>query len=333
MTSPDGKELVETGTEPLAIKKPSRVLSKEKASAGRTGPRTLRGKKKSRYNAIKYGIFTNAVLRGRESRAEYLALVNELCESLQPVGRFEEILVEKLAFLVLRYRRLLQAESAEFARAVHTIDDPNVEGNVMMAQMKVGNLGMIAKAFVTQNELALETAVHLLKKLRDEIQKSGLDWGRDAETLETLYGRKTQAKPADILERLADLSYEGNQESQPDPAGRLAEKYRTLAGSPESEGRNTNFSNRAAEEILCFIEEEIQRLESVLERWRISLEERRELEKDAALVPRSDVLDRLQRYEAGLERSIERTLTQLERLQRMRLGQPLPPPIKVNLSA
>jgi hypothetical protein len=40
-------------------------------------------------------------------------------------------------------------------------------------------------------------------------------------------------------------------------------------------------------------------------------------------VPEAPQLDRLLRYEASLERAIDRTLTQLERLQRMRLGQPV----------
>ena len=41
----------------------------------------------------------------------------------------------------------------------------------------------------------------------------------------------------------------------------------------------------------------------------------------------------LLRYETSLERQFDRILTQLERQQRMRLGQALPPPVKVQLSA
>ena len=40
----------------------------------------------------------------------------------------------------------------------------------------------------------------------------------------------------------------------------------------------------------------------------------------------------LLRYEASLERSIDRTLTQLERLQRMRLGLAVPAPLKVEIA-
>ncbi len=47
---------------------------------------------------------------------------------------------------------------------------------------------------------------------------------------------------------------------------------------------------------------------------------------------RPDIADQLLRYEATFERAIDRSLAQLERLQRMRRGQPVPPPLKVELS-
>jgi len=50
-------------------------------------------------------------------------------------------------------------------------------------------------------------------------------------------------------------------------------------------------------------------------------------------VPDAPRLDCLLRYEASLERAIDRTLTQLERLQRMRLGQPVSSPIKLDVSS
>jgi hypothetical protein len=47
----------------------------------------------------------------------------------------------------------------------------------------------------------------------------------------------------------------------------------------------------------------------------------------------SKILDCFPRYEASIERSFDRTLTQLERIQRMRQGQPVAPPIKVDISS
>ena len=59
---------------------------------------------------------------------------------------------------------------------------------------------------------------------------------------------------------------------------------------------------------------------------------RTQLEMLRHSIPDTPGLDRLLRYEASLERSFDRTLTQLERLQRMRLGQLVPPPLKVDIS-
>lgn len=47
----------------------------------------------------------------------------------------------------------------------------------------------------------------------------------------------------------------------------------------------------------------------------------------------SAVLDRLPRYEACIERSFDRTLVQLERNQRMRLGLPVLPPVKIDITS
>jgi hypothetical protein len=57
-----------------------------------------------------------------------------------------------------------------------------------------------------------------------------------------------------------------------------------------------------------------------------------ELDVLRANVPHTGYLDRLLRYEASLERAFDRTMSQLERLQKMRLGQPVPPRIEVELN-
>jgi hypothetical protein len=58
-----------------------------------------------------------------------------MVETLQPVGRIEEILVEKLAMLVWRYRRLLQPEAAEVAWEAESAEDGNMEGKVRTAAL------------------------------------------------------------------------------------------------------------------------------------------------------------------------------------------------------
>ena len=59
---------------------------------------------------------------------------------------------------------------------------------------------------------------------------------------------------------------------------------------------------------------------------------REKAESRTRVVPEESRLDRLLRYSASLERDFDRTLSQLERLQRMRKGQPVPPTLNVNVS-
>ena len=57
-----------------------------------------------------------------------------------------------------------------------------------------------------------------------------------------------------------------------------------------------------------------------------------ELRRLSKYVPDSPNLERFIRYETQASREFDRTLNRLERLQRMRLGQPPPPTLNVNVS-
>jgi hypothetical protein len=80
------------------------------------GPRTTEGKQRSRHNALKYGIFAKNVLLKGESQSEFGSLLNGLLNDFRPAGTLEELLVEKLAALAWRHRRLFLAEGAEIRK-------------------------------------------------------------------------------------------------------------------------------------------------------------------------------------------------------------------------
>jgi hypothetical protein len=80
------------------------------------GPRTPKGKERSKHNALKHGLFSKAVLLKDEPRDEYESLLNGLRDHLQPVGTLEILLVDRLATLFWRHRRLLIAEGAEIQK-------------------------------------------------------------------------------------------------------------------------------------------------------------------------------------------------------------------------
>jgi hypothetical protein len=90
--------------------------------------------------------------------------------------------------------------------------------------------------------------------------------------------------------------------------------------------------DKLKKEMVAIFDEEIKFLKTLEESQR-DLEKRRgKYQTIAALVPSQDVLERLLRYEANLRREFDRTLNQLERLQRVRLGQPEPPTVRLELS-
>ena len=63
--------------------------------------------------------------------------------------------------------------------------------------------------------------------------------------------------------------------------------------------------------------------------------ERERLQPDAEAragsLPPEDAADKLLRYEAHLDRQLYRAMDQLERLQRQRRGENVPPPLNINL--
>jgi hypothetical protein len=86
------------------------------------------------------------------------------------------------------------------------------------------------------------------------------------------------------------------------------------------------------EEILDDIHSEIDRLKQYKQTLVAFETDRTKLEVLRHNVPESPQLDRLLRYEVSLERAFDRTLNQLERLQRLRRGQPVAPRIDINVA-
>jgi hypothetical protein len=90
------------------------------------------------------------------------------------------------------------------------------------------------------------------------------------------------------------------------------------------EGRKVKF--------LEFLGAEIDRLERHGKLMKDYSAHQERMESRSAGIPEANRLDRLLKYSATLERDFERTLNQLERLQRIRKGQPVPPTLNVNFS-
>jgi hypothetical protein len=109
---------------------------------------------------------------------------------------------------------------------------------------------------------------------------------------------------------------------------RFHQVWSHLATNPPQGEETLPSPDELKEQVLAVLDAEIKRLQRLKELQQFTDTERREYEKVAALVPSQEVLDRLIRYEAHLSREFDRTLSQLERLQRIRLGHPVPPTLR-----
>ena len=86
------------------------------------GVKTKEGKAVSRLNARKHSIFVTALTA--EDSEEICGYEDELLASLRPVGRLEEMLVEKIALTWLRIQRCARAEAQYHSE---TWEEPNEE--------------------------------------------------------------------------------------------------------------------------------------------------------------------------------------------------------------
>ena len=88
----------------------------QSSKRGSTGPRSEAGKRRSSRNAFKHGFFAKVVVIPGESFAKYRSLLKSLRDEWQPVGATEEFLIEMIANIIWRLKRLYAAENAEIRR-------------------------------------------------------------------------------------------------------------------------------------------------------------------------------------------------------------------------
>ena len=78
----------------------------------------------ARFNALRHGVLSQHTVLPWENGDEYLMLVEALAAEHKPHGPTEEHLVEELAGVIWRKRRLRLGESAVHHRALKRASDP-----------------------------------------------------------------------------------------------------------------------------------------------------------------------------------------------------------------
>jgi hypothetical protein len=92
-----------------------KVEANRKNAERSTGPRTDRGKRNAKFNAVTLGLFAKHVVipvhDGYNAERDFKALLDQMHEEFSPVGVYEEWLVVKIAESMWRLRRATRCES------------------------------------------------------------------------------------------------------------------------------------------------------------------------------------------------------------------------------
>lgn len=283
-----------------------------------TGPRTPTGKDRSKHNAIRDGIFSSAVLLSNESKKTLNSFANKIYSYAKPVGGLEEILVDKLISQFWRYGRVLRVENAQIEYQLESV-----------FQDREKRIGEAAKFITSQpldqtdmkhllvnkytNPIITDHGIHMLERLRATIAKSGLDFERDRAAITFVFGSQTGGALCDEMVS-ALKGVEGSRAKENGAANSANEKdtYKTM--------------------FMLIITQTISTLEEIQKVMTDAAKRLNSVEISRLCFPESPVADRLNRGEAALERNIARTWDQLERAQRIRKGQTVPPTIKLEVA-
>jgi len=247
-----------------------------------TGPRTARGKRNTRFNAVKHGFFSRQIVLSSkkigEDPTEFEALLRKLRQHYDPADISEEIQVEIIAVCLWRERRALRCELGEVghARAVNRRHD-------------------LFNAVTTSDSPA--------KRILQVLRKGDLEMDRDGEL-----SSATKATLAALFhwDELDDAVLE--------TAGARPDGARQIALLQDLLHQN--------------IQEAIQHFGAFQEESEKN-QERRVIERYS--IPDDEALNRILKYQALNDRRLQRALIQLERLQRQRKGDYVPPPVKVSV--
>lgn len=244
---------------------------------------------RSKLNALKHGVLARYAILPWEDENEYQILFGKLLREHEPQGATEAHLVEEIASVIWRKRRLLMAEAAVQRRG-------------------------LASTSTFGSDTAAVAQVHVPDEKRggyvsDALQGTPNDT-RDLEELKrmTFVSLRT-------LSDAAVASYDAALATLP---GQIRDEWEELISAPDHEFEDGYRPEAGINDLRSFLEEDViprlsRRLQHIGNRALI-----REQAYGDALC--SQALDRVARYETHLDRKFERTLSMLIRLQNIRRG-------------
>jgi len=318
-----------------------------------TGPKTERGKSTVARNAIKHGILAREVVitagDGEESREEFHELVKQIHQYYDPVGVVEELLVQTIANGWWRKARVLRSENGEIRKRLDTLAADQAQRNSDKGNSDL-ELSEIPLLLGAENQGAL-VLLGAKNPGQPVLTKDGTSDVREA--LRDLHKNHLGLESMSVLLQIAKSEIARDGYISENIRNRIFHAFRgwdynfasscLLCGDPEAKT-----AGRPSEEVVDeqAVDEQTDKnranlvvcIDGCLERISALdgyVTEREDLALDAEArsfsLPPADATDKLLRYETHLDRQLYRAMDQLERLQRQRRGENVPPPLNINL--
>jgi hypothetical protein len=295
------------------------TLSPRKIEANRlnaqksTGPKTPAGKAISRLNARKHSLLSRQIVaqgyKITESSRDFKNLYREYHDHLAPVGPIEEMLVDQIIATIWRLRRVRTAETGEVTLSV----DGGWQSRKQLEDMHLLWHKWLAFGDVSENMAR--------SYFGNKLMQAGLM------TVYEAVDRDGELTNATLKELIKEFG--GKPNSLTDELKKLCGNHPVIPNSPDAAALRGK--NKA--EILAWLDAKMEHLSVLAVDF-----QQRDLKNEAAnqaaqTLPATETLDKIIRYENSLSRQLFQAMDQLERLQRRRLGENVPPPMIIGVSA
>jgi hypothetical protein len=291
-------------------------------------------------NAIKHGILAREVVitggEGEERLKEFHDLVEKICEQYKPVGVIEESLVQTIATCWWRKARVLRAENGEIrTRLDGASNDQRIrnedKANLGRALTQMEGLSVFPTAKRPEQKLSSNDHWSAMQVAQSDLRShfTGilvLQRILNIAKLEiTKRGSISEFTRREIFDSFCFWDSELANECR-----LLCTPKTTMAGQ-QSEEIVDQQTNEERFLLVGLIDHRLHWL-GELEQY---ARDREKLAIDAQArsfsLPPADATDKLLRYETHLDKQLYRAMDQLERLQRQRRGETVPPPLNINL--
>ena len=280
-----------------------------------TGPRTEAGKVRSARNSLKHGLLAKEVVitagEGAEDQQVFDALLSDFIEQYAPDGPLEEMLVEKIAVCYWRLRRANRHEVGLLRRELDNVSDKFYSDGIMS----------YSGTKRTDEDIDFEIeecqeAVECCKKSRRNLH----NLMQSGQPLSEFYDDDTWLT---LARNLTDK-------------GRIIEINVESSQTIHQNLRKENWTDdQIAKELMSFCNININCLQSRINRLQKEKADNAlalQVRKKINCLPSAKNVDRLLRYETAIDRQLFKAINQLERLQRHRQGDQVPPPIELDVN-